>query len=72
LQISFNPGFGGSAGTYTIRLSNLALGTPVPSYGPFFTVSTPQNDPGSGNYPGAYHVVHLSSYLHIVQRLVVL
>jgi len=70
--IFFNPGFVGSPGTYTIRLSNLALGTPVASFGPFVNVFTPQNDVGSGNYPGAYHVVHLSSYLHIVQLLVVL
>lgn len=45
------PGFGGSAGTYTVRLSNLALGGPVPFIGPLFNVNTPQNDPGSGNYP---------------------
>jgi hypothetical protein len=70
LQITIAPpGFGGSAGTYIVRLSNLALGGPVPFMGPFFNVNTPQNDPGSGNYPGARYVVHFSCHSHIVKQL---
>jgi hypothetical protein len=73
LQITIAiPGPIAPEGSYTVRLSNLALGGPVPFLGPFvplFSVSTPQNDVGSGNYPGARYVVHFSCHSHVVQPL---